>query len=114
MKLIKAFIRPELLDGTIIRLEEAGARDIAVIRVDCFGSMVDYLSKSTHSLLKYNEKYSNITKMEVVCRDQEVDKFVSIIYEHAHTGEHGDGRIFVVDVIRALNIRNGAEGETAL
>jgi nitrogen regulatory protein PII len=36
------------------------------------------------------------------------------IKEYGHTGEHGDGRIFVVNVEDAANITTGREGEAAL
>ncbi len=41
-------------------------------------------------------------------------EFVNIIAEHGHTGESGDGRVFVSPIDQAVNIRTGEEGEQAL
>jgi len=39
---------------------------------------------------------------------------VQVIQEKAHTGERGDGRIFVTNVEKTVNIRTGEEGNKAL
>ena len=44
----------------------------------------------------------------------EVNCFVGVLRETSYTGESGDGRIFVMNVERAVNIRTGDEGEKAL
>jgi nitrogen regulatory protein PII len=45
--------------------------------------------------------------IEVVTDDNKVDDLVKILSEAAHTGEIGDGRIFVVDVGETYHIRTG-------
>lgn len=114
MKEIKAYIRPTYLEVAIQSLEEAGARDITVIRVDAIGALADYEQDRWHMLRKYSEKYSALAKLEIVCRDDEARGFVDIIKNHCHTGERGDGRVFVSDVSIAVNIRTGDEGDSAL
>jgi len=114
MKEIKAYMRPFFLDGTIEHLEREGAKDITVIRVDAIGAFADHESDRWHVIRKYLEKYSAIAKLEIVCLDEEADRFMRIIYEHGHTGERGDGRVFIQNVERALNIRTGEEGDEAL
>ncbi len=114
MKEIKAYIRPTFLEGTIAKLEGAGARDITVIRVDAIGHMADHEEDRKHFFRKYNEKYCCISKLEIVCRDEEAPVFIDIIKRHAKTGKPGDGRIFQTNVERAVRIRTGDEGEGAL
>jgi nitrogen regulatory protein PII len=114
VKEIKAYMRFEFLGSTIEQLEDAGARDITVIRADAVGPMADHEMDRWHVLRKYQERYSTIAKLEIVCRDDEATQFVEIIRQHGHTGESGDGRIFVSPVEQAVNIRTGAEGEDAL
>lgn len=114
MKEIKAYVRPNFLDGTIEALEEAGARDMTVIRVDAIGALADYEQDRWHVLRKYSSKYSALAKIELVCRDDEAAQFVEVIREHCHTGERGDGRIFVSDIASVVNIRTGKTGEKAL
>jgi len=76
--------------------------------------MVDRDVERQHFVRKYNAKYSTIVKLEIVCLDDEAMRFTDIIMAHAHTGERGDGRIFVSTIDHATNIRTGAEGDAAL
>jgi nitrogen regulatory protein P-II 1 len=50
----------------------------------------------------------------IVCRDQFVEPTVNVIIETAHTGEVGDGRIFVSEMIDTWSIRTGEHGDTVL
>ena len=50
----------------------------------------------------------------VVCRDIFVEPTVDVILKTAQTGEVGDGRIFVSDVIDTWSIRTGEHGDTVL
>jgi nitrogen regulatory protein PII len=50
----------------------------------------------------------------MVCRDEEMQAIVHAIRESAHTGRHGDGKIFVTNVTLAVDIRTGAGGEAIL
>jgi nitrogen regulatory protein P-II 1 len=53
-------------------------------------------------------------KLEIVVRDEDVDRVVKAILEAARTGEVGDGKVFVTDVERAYRIRTGEEGDEAV
>lgn len=44
------------------------------------------------------------TKFEAIVPDEKVEEIIQAIVEHARTGEHGDGVIFVSTVERAVNI----------
>jgi nitrogen regulatory protein PII len=114
MREIKAYVRPGLLETIIKRLEDAGAKDLTVIRVDALGALVDYEAERTHLFRKYAEKYGKIAKVEIVCRDDQAGPFAQIIREAGHLGESGDGRIFITTIEAAINIRTGSEGEDAL
>ena len=41
MKEIKAYVRPERLSSIVSRLEQEGARDLTVTRVDAIGALAD-------------------------------------------------------------------------
>ena len=53
-------------------------------------------------------------EITIICRDQFVEPAVKAILASAHTGEVGDGRIFVSDVIDTWSIRTGEHGDTVL
>ncbi len=114
MKEIKAYVRPELLETILGRLEQAGAKDITVDRVDAVGEMADHEKDRSHFWRKYKERYSNIAKLEIVCRDTEAKGYMHIIQEAGHLGESGDGRVFVGPIHGAVNIRTGDTGDAAL
>lgn len=52
--------------------------------------------------------------LNIVVRDKNVEKTVHAIQEAAHTGEVGDGRIFVIPVEDTIRIRTGERGDIAL
>lgn len=53
-------------------------------------------------------------RLSIVLRDLLVDQTVKVIMAAAHTGEVGDGRIFVSDIEQVYSIRTGESGETVL
>ena len=115
VKEIKAYVRPELLEAILPPLEEAGARDITVMRgVDALANLADQERDRWHFFRRYDEEYSGVAKLEIVCTDALSDKFVDLIRTHGHTGESGDGRVFVSTIDKAVSIRTGAAGEEAL
>ncbi len=60
MKEIKAYIRPQVLESVIRELENAGARDLTVIRVDAIGAMSAEDEEHRHLIRKYDTEYSVI------------------------------------------------------
>ncbi|MBT8464896.1 MAG: P-II family nitrogen regulator [Deltaproteobacteria bacterium] len=52
--------------------------------------------------------------LDIVVTDELVDVIVRTIHQAAHTGNFGDGKIFVYDVADALKIRTGDCGPDAL
>ena len=49
-----------------------------------------------------------------VVRDKNVEKTVAAIQHAAHTGEVGDGRIFIIPIEDAIRIRTAERGDIAL
>ncbi len=52
--------------------------------------------------------------LTIICRDMFVEPTVKVILKTATTGEIGDGRIFISDVIDTWSIRTGEHGDTVL
>ena len=50
----------------------------------------------------------------IIVRDKNAEKTVQAILKSAHTGEIGDGRIFVIPIEDAIRIRTGERGDIAL
>ena len=59
-------------------------------------------------------RYLAIVKLEIVCADEQVAGLVQALQNQCHTGDKGDGMIFVSGVSDAIRIRDGVRGEKAL
>ncbi len=112
MKEIKAFVRPEKAEEIISDLEINGVKGMTVIDVSLLGSWAD--PRKLKLSMEYCEKYCNCTKIEFVCLDDELEKYVNIILEKAYTDQQGDGKIFISDILDVVSIRNKKHGITAL
>ena len=64
--------------------------------------------------VQYSTDVIERVALTIICRDPLVEPTVKVILEVAHTGEVGDGRIFVSDVIDTWSIRTGENGDTVL
>jgi nitrogen regulatory protein PII len=53
-------------------------------------------------------------RIEVYVKDSEQEDAIDAIVRAAQTGEIGDGKIFVSDVMDAMRIRTGERGDAAL
>lgn len=112
MKLLKAFIRTSRVDDVIRALEEARAPGVTISRVHGVGYGYDpMLFTLSPSEIK---KTPEVVKIEVVAGDDDVDRLIDVLTSAARTGSRGDGIIFVTPVERAIKIRTGIEGATAL
>ena len=54
------------------------------------------------------------TRVEIVVKDEEVDTIVEAIIKGAHTGNIGDGKIFIYPIDNVIRIRTGEEGDGAV
>ena len=64
--------------------------------------------------VQYSTDVIERVAITIVCRDQFVQPTVNVIIDTANTGEVGDGRIFVSDIIDTWSIRTGEHGDTVL
>ena len=113
MKEVKSFIRCRKAEDVIAALEAAGIKDITLIDVMGLGQHLVDPVKAKYSI-KCVEKYSEIAKVEIVCRNEEVQTIVDTIRKTAYTGMKGDGMIYVSPVEMAMKIRTEATGDEAL
>lgn len=64
--------------------------------------------------VQYSTDVIERVAVTIICRDIFLEPTIKVILETAHTGEVGDGRIFVSDVINTYSIRTGENGDTVL
>lgn len=112
MKLITAIIRPERLSEVKTALFRVGVTGISLSRIYGHGGeqeTVEHYRGST-VVLEFVEK----VKIEMAVSEPFVEPTVSAILSSAHTGEVGDGKIFVQPLERVIRIRTSEENNAAL
>jgi nitrogen regulatory protein PII len=63
---------------------------------------------------EYHVNFLPKVKIEVVVPADLADQVIEAITKSAHTGKIGDGKIFVLDIERAVRIRTGETDAAAL
>ena len=112
MKKIEAIIRVEKLEEVRETLEVLGYPGMTVTRIEGHGRQKGLVEQFRGREFKV-ELLPKI-KIEIVVHDKEVDKIMNCICQTAHTGEIGDGKIFVYPVEDAQRIRTQERGEIAI
>ena len=71
----------------------------------------------------YHESYRGVEfdvnllkkiRLEIAVNQDYVDKTVETIISAAHTGQIGDGKIFILDLAECIRIRTGEKGHDAI
>jgi nitrogen regulatory protein PII len=112
MKQITAIIRPQRLGPVKDALLRAGVRGMTLTEVRGFGQQTGTVEE--YQGVQYHVDYVPKFKIEVVVGDHQVDDAVNAIIAAAHTGNIGDGKIWVSGVDAVYRIRTGDRDETAL
>ena len=112
MKKIEAFIRHEAFDEIRNRLAGMGLPSMSISEVKGSGRQGGYTEsyRGAKATIFMRPKL----KLEVVVDDTDVDRAVDVILELAHTGEPGDGKIFIMPVDDAIRVRTGERGDVVL
>lgn len=105
MKLIKAYIRPNMIDKVIHALEAGGFTDMTLIDVKAIRDGID--PKDLDYSVELADRYMNVAKLEIVLQDEHVELAKETILKTARTGRKGDGLVYVSPVDEAIHIRTG-------
>ena len=112
MKLVMAVIKPFKLDEVRDALTPLGVQGLTVTEVKGFGRQKG--QTEIYRGAEYQVSFLPKLKIEVAVPSELVDAVVEAIAAAAKTGKIGDGKIFVLDVERALRIRTGEIDTQAL
>lgn len=112
MKKIEAIIKPFKLDEVKDAISELGIKGMTVSEVKGFGRQKGHteLYRGAEYVVDFLPK----VKIELIIKDEDVQKVVGAITAAAKTGRIGDGKIFVVSVDEVIRIRTGETGESAV
>ena len=112
MKLIIAYIQPEKLNDVKQELYKAEVFKMSVTNAMGCGQQKGY-----HESYRGVDIEVNLLKkvrLEIAVNQDFVQPTVDAIIAGARTGEIGDGKIFIVDLVECIRIRTGETGGVAI
>ena len=112
MKLVMAIFKPFKLDEVRDALTPLGVQGLTVTEVKGFGRQKG--QTEIYRGAEYQVSFLPKLKIEVAVPGEMADSVVEAIAGAARTGKIGDGKIFVLDLERALRIRTGETDGAAL
>jgi Amt family ammonium transporter len=112
IKMVMAIVRPDKLGAIKSALTDVGAPSLTVTNVSGRGSQP--AKKGQWRGEEYVVDLHQKVKIECVVADVPAEDVVDAIRDAANTGEPGDGKIFVMPVENATQVRTGNEGTEAV
>ena len=112
MKMVTAIIKPFKLDEVREALPAIGILGITVTEVKGFGRQKGHteLYRGAEYVVDFLPK----VKVEAAINKDMLELVLEAIEKSAHTGNIGDGKIFVHNIEQVIRIRTGETGEEAL
>jgi Amt family ammonium transporter len=112
IKLVMAFIRPDKLSDVKEKLAEIGAPSLTVTNVSGRGSQPAKTGQWRGE--EYSVDLHQKVKVECVVNDIPTEDVAEAISEGGKTGEPGDGKVFILPVEQAYQIRTSEIGPDAV
>jgi len=112
MKMVMAVIKPFKLDEVRDALTEIGVQGVTVTEVRGFGRQKGHTE--IYRGAEYEVNYLPKLKLELAVTDELTERVLETIANTAKTGQIGDGKLFVWDLISAVRIRTGESGPDAI
>jgi nitrogen regulatory protein P-II 1 len=107
MKEIKAYVRRFLAEDVVRGLRKMGGPRLTAIDVEGLGDEVGGPDGEISSELA--STYTAMVKLELICEDEGVDRFVDEIRRVGCTGRKGDGLVAVSNLESVWGIRTGEQ-----
>lgn len=112
MKLVLAIIKPHKVDEVREALGLIDVQGLTVTEARGYGRQKGHTE--VYRGAEYETNLVPKARIEVVVTADCVESVVEAIQHAAQTGSIGDGKIFVIDVERAVRIRTGEQNNDAL
>lgn len=113
MREIKAIIQPFMLQDVLNAL--AAIDDLPGVTIsEVTGWGKSRAADATETVERGGHAVARRTKIEIVVPDDLAHRVEEANALAAHTGRHGDGKIFVYEVNRVIKIRTGETGHAAI
>ncbi len=105
MKYVIAIIQSHKLEDVRDALIELDIKALTTVEVRRFGSSEEHTE--FYRAAEYKVGFLPKTKIEFAVTDELVDRAVEVLRGAATTGSIGDGRIYVLELARTVQIRTG-------
>ena len=112
MQLIEAIIKPNKLEAVKNAMTKLGILGMTALECKGFGRQLGHSERYRGP--KMDAGFVPKLLLHIVVADKDKDKVVKAIIEAAHTGNVGDGKVFVLPVGDVVRIRTGETAENAL
>jgi nitrogen regulatory protein P-II 2 len=112
MKLVVAIIKPFKLDEVRDALTRLEIHGMTITEVKGYGRQKGHAE--IYRGAEYVVSFIPKVRVEIAIPDGLVDAALEAIRGAAHTGQIGDGKIFVTSIEQAVRIRTAESGEAAL
>lgn len=112
MKKIEAVIKPFKLEDVKDALTEIDITGMTVSEVKGYGRQQGH--SELYRGAEYVVDFLPKVKIDVIVKDEDLEKTLEAIQESAKTGKIGDGKIFVTNIEKVIRIRTNEENEDAI
>ena len=112
MKMVMAIVKPFKLEEVREALTAVGVQGLTVSDVKGFGRQKG--QTEIYRGAEYEVNFVPKVRIEVAVPDEMTDRVIEAVRAAAATGRIGDGKIFVLDVLRAVRIRTGETDADAI
>lgn len=112
MKLIVAIIQPDKLDEVLDVLEKEQIHLVTVTPVLGRGRQ-----KGTSEVYRSHKEVGSLLKkirLDIAVTEAYLQRAIDAIVKGAHTGNIGDGKVFVLDLKDCVRISSGEKGDVAI
>jgi nitrogen regulatory protein P-II 1 len=103
MKEVKAFIKPHRIENVVDSLQESGFDSVTLSECEGTGN---FKRQDSGLSLKFHFADSRMIKLELVCRNTEVQTVIDVICREAKTPYPADGIIYITDIVEAFRIKD--------
>ncbi len=112
MKKIEAIVRHFKLEDVKGALIDIGVQGMTITEIRGYGRQKGHTE--VYRGAEYAVDFVPKVKLEIVVTDAALQPTVEAILRAAQTGQMGDGKIFVSDLVETVRIRTGEVGEDAI
>ena len=112
MKLIVAYIQPHKLNDVKQALYKAEVHKMSVTNALGCGAQHGY--EESYRGIKFEVNLLKKVRVEIALNEEFVERAVDAIVTGARSGQIGDGKIFVSDLVECVRIRTGERGKDAI